>query len=157
MVLAQGACRHVSPSNSVLNFVLKNLAIWSASFYILNWTLAIALIPKPVVLPDQVFYYAVRNVFLSMPRSTNRFTPPGRPRSYVPHFAYGYVRWTPRSVDNLPDHPNVLNVDVGLVSANIYVSIRYLRRILSLNIRCIGIYVASTGIRLSTIAVGKIS
>ncbi|TCD67927.1 hypothetical protein EIP91_011791 [Steccherinum ochraceum] len=43
-------------------FLRKNLAIWSASFFVLNWTLAIGLIPKPVVRADQVFYYAISPV-----------------------------------------------------------------------------------------------
>ncbi|THH30116.1 hypothetical protein EUX98_g4100 [Antrodiella citrinella] len=42
---------------------MKNLAIWSASFFVLNWTLGAALIPKPVVRPDQIFYYAIAPAF----------------------------------------------------------------------------------------------
>ncbi|KAH8077880.1 hypothetical protein BXZ70DRAFT_1002843 [Cristinia sonorae] len=40
-------------------FLRKNLAIWAASFYVLNWALGVALIPKPVVRSDEVFFYAV--------------------------------------------------------------------------------------------------
>ncbi|KAK7685740.1 hypothetical protein QCA50_011086 [Cerrena zonata] len=47
-------------------FLRKNIAIWSAIFYIVNWALAVAFIPRPVVAADQAFYYAVAPV-LSFP------------------------------------------------------------------------------------------
>lgn len=37
----------------------QNLAMWSALFYILNWTLATAFTPKPLPLPDIIFYYCI--------------------------------------------------------------------------------------------------
>ncbi|OCH85880.1 hypothetical protein OBBRIDRAFT_762246 [Obba rivulosa] len=40
-------------------FMRKNLALWSAVFYIINWVLAIAFVPKPLVLPDKLFYYGI--------------------------------------------------------------------------------------------------
>ncbi|KAI0769211.1 hypothetical protein BC629DRAFT_1292280 [Irpex lacteus] len=43
-------------------FLRKSLAIWSACFYILNWTLAVIVVPRPTVLPDTIFYYAIMPV-----------------------------------------------------------------------------------------------
>ena len=40
----------------------QNLAVWSALFYILNWILATAFVPKPAPLPDIIFYYCVTPV-----------------------------------------------------------------------------------------------
>ena len=40
----------------------QNLAVWSALFYILNWTLATAFNPQPFPLPDIIFYYCVMPV-----------------------------------------------------------------------------------------------
>ncbi|KAI0091493.1 hypothetical protein BDY19DRAFT_904154 [Irpex rosettiformis] len=44
-------------------FLRKSLAIWSACFYILNWTLAVIVTPRPTVLPDTIFYYVLTPVF----------------------------------------------------------------------------------------------
>ncbi|KIP07109.1 hypothetical protein PHLGIDRAFT_71543 [Phlebiopsis gigantea 11061_1 CR5-6] len=43
-------------------YLRKNLAVWSALFYILNWTLATAFNPQPFPLPDIIFYYCVMPV-----------------------------------------------------------------------------------------------
>ncbi|CAL1717262.1 unnamed protein product [Somion occarium] len=40
-------------------FLRKNLAVWSSAFYIANWAFAIGFIPRPVVLPDKIFYYGL--------------------------------------------------------------------------------------------------
>ncbi|PCH36400.1 hybrid sensor histidine kinase [Wolfiporia cocos MD-104 SS10] len=40
-------------------FLRKNLAFWSAAFFIVNWALATAFIQQPIVLSDKIFYYAV--------------------------------------------------------------------------------------------------
>lgn len=37
----------------------KGLAIWSSLFFIINWILGTIFIPKPIVLGDKIFYYAV--------------------------------------------------------------------------------------------------
>ena len=38
---------------------LQKVAIWSALFFILNWTLAAAIVPKPYILPDVIFYFII--------------------------------------------------------------------------------------------------
>ncbi|KAI0701496.1 hypothetical protein BC835DRAFT_213923 [Cytidiella melzeri] len=43
-------------------FMRKSLAMWSACFYILNWTLAVVVVPRPATLPDIIFYYALMPV-----------------------------------------------------------------------------------------------
>ncbi|EPQ56119.1 hypothetical protein GLOTRDRAFT_74634 [Gloeophyllum trabeum ATCC 11539] len=40
-------------------FVKKPLAIWASLFYVLNWALALGLIPGPLVLADKIFYYGI--------------------------------------------------------------------------------------------------
>lgn len=52
---------YLTSLNCIFIYLLlsQNLALWSACFFILNWVLAVAFIPKPVVVPDEVFYYAV--------------------------------------------------------------------------------------------------
>lgn len=40
-------------------FLRKNLAVWSALFYILNWVLATAFEPRPIPLADIIYYYAL--------------------------------------------------------------------------------------------------
>ncbi|KAH9945766.1 hypothetical protein B0H21DRAFT_693809 [Amylocystis lapponica] len=40
-------------------FLRKNLALWSSSFLIVNWVLAIAFIARPIELADKIFYYGV--------------------------------------------------------------------------------------------------
>ncbi|KAI0073055.1 hypothetical protein K474DRAFT_1700572 [Panus rudis PR-1116 ss-1] len=40
-------------------FLRKSLAMWSTAFFVANWALGIGFIPKPVILPDQIFYYAI--------------------------------------------------------------------------------------------------
>lgn len=40
----------------------QNLALWSALFYVLNWTLATAFLEKPTILPDIIFYYCITPV-----------------------------------------------------------------------------------------------
>lgn len=42
-------------------FFRKRLAVLSALFFICNWITACVLVPKPVVLSDVIFYYAVRS------------------------------------------------------------------------------------------------
>jgi hypothetical protein len=52
-------------------FFRKNLGIWSALFFIINWILAVSFIPKPLELADKIFYYAVRYSLLSQNCLTN--------------------------------------------------------------------------------------
>lgn len=38
---------------------LQPLALWSAVFFIINWVLGCAFIPKPYQLIDKIFYFGV--------------------------------------------------------------------------------------------------
>ncbi|KDQ61452.1 hypothetical protein JAAARDRAFT_510766 [Jaapia argillacea MUCL 33604] len=44
-------------------FLRKNLALWSAFFYVVNWVLAIGFLPRPAVRADEIFYYGVAPAF----------------------------------------------------------------------------------------------
>lgn len=47
-------------------FSSKSLALWSSLFYIVNWVLGCALVPKPFTLGDNIFYFGVAPV-LTLP------------------------------------------------------------------------------------------
>ena len=40
-------------------FSSKSLALWSSLFFVLNWVLGCALVPKPFALADNIFYFGV--------------------------------------------------------------------------------------------------
>ncbi|EPQ54871.1 hypothetical protein GLOTRDRAFT_111444 [Gloeophyllum trabeum ATCC 11539] len=40
-------------------FTRKSLALWSAVFFVATWVIGTAFIPKPIVLMDKIFYYAI--------------------------------------------------------------------------------------------------
>ncbi|TDL23697.1 hypothetical protein BD410DRAFT_720943 [Rickenella mellea] len=40
-------------------FTSKPLAMWSSLFFVLNWVLGCALIPRPFVLADKIFYFGI--------------------------------------------------------------------------------------------------
>lgn len=42
-----------------VRLLLESLALWSAGFLLISWAFGIAFIPRPVLLIDQIFYYAV--------------------------------------------------------------------------------------------------
>jgi len=44
-------------------FLRKNLAVWSASFYIVNWAFGIGFAQTPLVLADKIFFYGVAPAF----------------------------------------------------------------------------------------------
>ena len=44
-------------------FSSKPLALWSSLFYIVNWVLGCALVPKPFVTADNIFYFGVAPIF----------------------------------------------------------------------------------------------
>lgn len=37
--------------------VIQNLAVWGSAFNIVNWSLTIGVLPRPLNLPDKIFYY----------------------------------------------------------------------------------------------------
>ncbi|THH17447.1 hypothetical protein EW146_g3364 [Bondarzewia mesenterica] len=47
-------------------FMRKSLALWSAAFLIVNWSLAAAFVPGPRVLADNIFFFGV-STFLTFP------------------------------------------------------------------------------------------
>lgn len=47
-------------------FLRKNLGLWSAAFFVANWTLGVAFIAQPLVLADRIYYYGV-SVALTFP------------------------------------------------------------------------------------------
>ncbi|GJE93893.1 hybrid sensor histidine kinase/response regulator [Phanerochaete sordida] len=44
-------------------FMRKNLALWSAGFFILNWLLSCVFVPKPITLADKIFHYGIAPAF----------------------------------------------------------------------------------------------
>ncbi|THG98478.1 hypothetical protein EW026_g3717 [Hermanssonia centrifuga] len=44
-------------------FMRKNLALWSAAYYIFNWVLSVVFIPKPIQLADKIFHYGIAPTF----------------------------------------------------------------------------------------------
>lgn len=46
-------------ARNVLTYFVQPLALWSSLFYVLNWVLGCALVPKPFTLGDNIFYFGV--------------------------------------------------------------------------------------------------
>lgn len=44
----------------------QNLALWSSAFLAINWAFGIGFVPRPVILADEIFLYAVAPAFTFM-------------------------------------------------------------------------------------------
>jgi osomolarity two-component system, sensor histidine kinase SLN1 len=102
-------------------FFRKKLALWSALFLVVNWVLATAFVPQPLVLIDKIFYYGVSNSALGNCSRLHSST--DRSVVGVPDTCDDYVRLSPGPSLALPDLVDHCHLVMGALSSHIYVGV----------------------------------
>ncbi|KAI5122480.1 hypothetical protein M0805_001390 [Coniferiporia weirii] len=74
-------------------FQSKPLALWSSLFFVINWILGCALVPKPFTLADNIFYFGISPV-LTLPIPFFVIFDFARDRTYIYHSLVTLSTWS---------------------------------------------------------------